>query len=162
MVSFLKGYTKLVLLEFYWLVTSYCCTVVNDTTLCNSWCHLFLFIMSNIWVITISLHFSGTWFITSLMLLAVIMQLVWDYDKWKYIFYKEPYLLNGTPPNYPPSKKIWMVAGFILFIWSLVGMLVLEGQHTSSKLFSRVWLASILITVLLTLFLSRKNKRQII
>ena len=120
----------------------------------------FFFIVSNIWVITISLHFSGTWVITSLMLLAVIMLLVWDYDKWKYIFYKEPYTASARPSYYPASAKIWTVTGFILFAWSLVGMLFLERQ-ASNKLFSSVWLAGILITVLLTLFLSRKNKRQI-
>ena len=96
---------------------------------------IFFFIVSNIWVITISLHFSGTWVITSLMLPAVIMLLVWDYDKWKYIFSKEPY---GTPSNYTASNKIWTVTGFILFAWSLVGMLVLERQQASNKLFSRV------------------------
>lgn len=98
----------------------------------------FFFIVSNIWVITISLHFSGTWVITSLMLLAVIMLLLWDYDKWKYIFYKEPYLTQDTIPNRPVPNKIWTVTGFILFAWSLVGMLVLERQEASSKIFSRI------------------------
>lgn len=37
----------------------------------------------NIFVITVSLHFTGTPFITGLMLLANIYLLCWDYDKLK-------------------------------------------------------------------------------
>ncbi len=120
---------------------------------------IFFFIVSNIWIINISLHFSGTWVITSLLVPAVIMLLVWDYDKWKYIFYKAPYTIQGTPLNYPASNRIWTITGFILFAWSLLGMLVLETQPASGNLFSRIWLAGILVTVLLTLFLNMKGKR---
>lgn len=39
----------------------------------------------NIFVITVSLHFRGTPFITGLMLLASIYLLCWDYDKLKHL-----------------------------------------------------------------------------
>lgn len=39
----------------------------------------------NIFVITVSMHFQGTPFITGLMLLANIYLLCWDYDKLKYL-----------------------------------------------------------------------------
>jgi uncharacterized membrane protein YphA (DoxX/SURF4 family) len=39
----------------------------------------------NIFVITVSLHFNGTPFITGLMLLANLYLLCWDYDKLKHL-----------------------------------------------------------------------------
>ncbi|HEX8458087.1 MAG TPA: hypothetical protein VF656_12375 [Pyrinomonadaceae bacterium] len=39
----------------------------------------------NIFIITVSLHFQGTPFITGLMLLASIYLLCWDYDKLKHL-----------------------------------------------------------------------------
>ncbi|WP_128124743.1 hypothetical protein [Chryseobacterium carnipullorum] len=42
---------------------------------------MFLAILSNIWIITISLSFTGTWVITSLMMIAVIILLIWDHHK---------------------------------------------------------------------------------
>jgi uncharacterized membrane protein YphA (DoxX/SURF4 family) len=39
----------------------------------------------NIFVITVSLHFTGTPFITGLMLLANLYLLCWDYDKLKHL-----------------------------------------------------------------------------
>jgi uncharacterized membrane protein YphA (DoxX/SURF4 family) len=40
-------------------------------------------IILNIWLLTLSLHFRGTWVITSLMLLACLYLLCWDYDRLK-------------------------------------------------------------------------------
>ena len=43
-------------------------------------------IILNIFLITVSMHFTGTPFITGLMLLGSLYLLGWDYDKLKYIF----------------------------------------------------------------------------
>ncbi len=40
-------------------------------------------IILNIWVITVAMHFRGTWVITSMMLLANLYLLAWDYPRWK-------------------------------------------------------------------------------
>jgi uncharacterized membrane protein YphA (DoxX/SURF4 family) len=40
-------------------------------------------IILNIFIITVSLHFTGTWLITGFMLLANLFLLGWDYPKWK-------------------------------------------------------------------------------
>ncbi|HET6668759.1 MAG TPA: hypothetical protein VFH15_00875 [Pyrinomonadaceae bacterium] len=40
----------------------------------------------NIFVITVSMHFTGTPVITGLMLLANIYLLCWDYDRLKRVF----------------------------------------------------------------------------
>ncbi len=42
-------------------------------------------IILNIWAITVSMHFKGTWVITSLMLLANLYLLCWEYDRLKHI-----------------------------------------------------------------------------
>lgn len=44
---------------------------------------LYFPVILNIFIITLSLHFTGTWMITGLMLLANLFLLCWDYDKWK-------------------------------------------------------------------------------
>ena len=49
---------------------------------------MFFPLILNIFVITVSLHFQGTPFITGLMLLANIYLLCWDYDKLKHLFSK--------------------------------------------------------------------------
>ncbi len=43
-------------------------------------------IILNIFLITVSMHFTGTPFITGLMLLGSLYLLCWDYDKLKHIF----------------------------------------------------------------------------
>ncbi len=40
-------------------------------------------IILNIFIITVSLHFKGTWLVTCLMLLACTYLLCWDYPKWR-------------------------------------------------------------------------------
>ena len=47
---------------------------------------LYFPVILNIFVITVSLHFAGTWVITGLMLLASTYLLCWDADKLKRIF----------------------------------------------------------------------------
>ncbi|HEY0738711.1 MAG TPA: hypothetical protein VGD69_27580 [Herpetosiphonaceae bacterium] len=47
-------------------------------------------IILNIFIITVSLHFTGTPVITGLMLLASIYLLCWDYDKLKHLVRSSP------------------------------------------------------------------------
>jgi uncharacterized membrane protein YphA (DoxX/SURF4 family) len=49
---------------------------------------LYFPIILNIFVLTLSMHFTGTPFITGLMLLANIYLLCWDYDRLKGLFKK--------------------------------------------------------------------------
>lgn len=44
-------------------------------------------IVLNIFVITVSLHFRGTPFITAGMLMASVFLLCWDYDRWKSVLW---------------------------------------------------------------------------
>lgn len=49
----------------------------------------------NIFVITVSLQFTGTWVITGLMLLANLYLLCWDYHKLKPVFFNRPALAEN-------------------------------------------------------------------
>jgi len=77
---------------------------------------IFSFIAVNIFVITVSLPFTGTWVITSGLLVASICLLLWDYNKLKFIFLSDnfSYKAEGNLPL-PTSSTAWVVAGFILY-----------------------------------------------
>jgi uncharacterized membrane protein YphA (DoxX/SURF4 family) len=117
----------------------------------------FFFIISNIWVITISLHFSGTWIITSLMLLAVIMLLAWDFHKLKYLFYADNFYAEKNSVTYPTYNRIWVVTGLVLFALSVVGLVLLVKEQPSSMIFSRILLVSILLIVTVAIYFNRKK-----
>lgn len=119
----------------------------------------FFFIVFNIWIITLSLGFSGTWVITSLMLLAVLLLLVWDYHKLKYIFYRDNYSGQPVPGHYPTYNTSWIICGFLLFTWSIAGLLLIESTGAARMLYSRIWLAGILLIVVFTLYINRSRKK---
>jgi len=48
------------------------------------------------------MHFTGTPFITGLMLLGSIYLLCWDYDKLKYIL-KKSNMAEAQPPKFFPN-----------------------------------------------------------
>ncbi len=120
----------------------------------------FFFIISNIWVITISLHFSGTWIITSLMLLAVIMLLIWDFHKLKYLFYADSFYAETNTETYPTYNRIWVITGLVLFVLSVGGLLLLEKEQLRSVIFSRILLVSILLIVTLAIYFNWKKSRR--
>ncbi len=82
---------------------------------------LFLPLISSICIVTVTMHFKGTWLITILMVLANLLLLAWDYHKLKYIFYPDNFSLNVANSNYPSTNVIWRIAGIILFAFSLGG-----------------------------------------
>ena len=122
----------------------------------------FFFIISNIWVITISLHFTGTWIITSLLLFAIIMMLLWDFNKFKFIFYPDNYAAVEKDLKYPTYNRIWIIAGFVLFLVSVIGSLLLEMQKYGTPIFFWIWFASIIVTVVFAIYLNRKRMKTTI
>ncbi|WP_185151694.1 DoxX family protein [Chryseobacterium sp. SN22] len=79
---------------------------------------LFLAITSNIWVITISLPFKGTWIITSLMMFAGFILLYWDKHRIAALY------SDRDVPNKqyaPKASKLWINAG-IIYIISLLAL----------------------------------------
>ncbi|CAN5472676.1 hypothetical protein BH10BAC5_BH10BAC5_12590 [soil metagenome] len=77
---------------------------------------VFLPIIANIFVITVSYGFTGTPYITGLMLLANIMLIVWDWDKIKVLFNLP---VEKTARQLYSGNMIWEITGFVLFIFTV-------------------------------------------
>ncbi|WP_034981551.1 DoxX family membrane protein [Epilithonimonas tenax] len=85
---------------------------------------IFFGIILNICVLTISMHFTGTWIITSLMLFAAGVLLAWDWNKLKPILgLKISETYDYKEPNYQ-----WQIAGFILFTILISGSILLKSN----------------------------------
>lgn len=121
----------------------------------------FFFIISNIWVITISLSFSCTWLFITFMLLAVLLLLVWDLHKLKYLFYPDNSPVAVKDSIYLTDTKIWVVTGLVLFVLSITGLLLLENPGFASKSFSRMWMAGMLLTVIVGFYLNKKVQKRV-
>ncbi|MGH1365862.1 MAG: hypothetical protein ACRBF0_20050 [Calditrichia bacterium] len=78
---------------------------------------MFLPIISNIFVVTISYDFRGTPIITGLMLLANLMLLLWEWDELKILFNKEPVLNQKSAFE---MQRCWEVTGLLLFLFTVV------------------------------------------
>ncbi len=78
---------------------------------------MFLPIISNVFVITLSYDFRGTPVITGLMLLANIMLVLWDWDEVKILVNKTPVL---SPKNRLENLKVWELTGLLTFIFTVV------------------------------------------
>lgn len=76
---------------------------------------LFLPIIGNIFVITLSYDFRGTPIITGLMLLANLMLVLWEWDELKIIINQEPKRIIRS--NFE-SHRIWEVTGLTLFLFT--------------------------------------------
>lgn len=117
---------------------------------------LYLPLITSIWVITCSLHFTGTWFITSLMLLACLGLIAWDYQKWKTLFYEDNFRHATPVTNYPTYSNNWIILGGILFFCNVFGAWC---THTTTvpALYLLVGLGLNTILVLSTLFIEERN-----
>lgn len=71
----------------------------------------------NIFVITISYYFAGTPIITSLLLLANVFLIVWEYEKLIPLFKSGEYQLSYTTTanKLIESDKLWAYLGVLLF-----------------------------------------------
>ena len=120
---------------------------------------IYFFIISNICCITIAMQFTGTWVITSLMLFASICLLLWDANKFQFIFTPSGFLNNHNEVKLPEASRLWQISGLLLFILSvaypLIDRVITEGHLV---LFFIIFIA-ILIVVIATLFMELKNKK---
>jgi hypothetical protein len=76
---------------------------------------IFFGIILNIFVITVAYGFTGTPFIAGLMLLAAIFLLLWDIEKWQFLF--RPYTLENLPAPQPlpmVENLYWPRLGMVL------------------------------------------------
>jgi uncharacterized membrane protein YphA (DoxX/SURF4 family) len=75
---------------------------------------IFFPIVLNIMIITWSLNFTGTWLITTLMFLANLYLICWNYDKFKAIL---PFT------NHEKKTFVWKKSLPIILIWAIGGVL---------------------------------------
>ncbi|MBL4655333.1 MAG: hypothetical protein JKY33_05880 [Bacteroidia bacterium] len=81
-------------------------------------------IIANIFVITISYHFTGTPVIAGLMLLANLILIAWDWNELKILINKPPIL--ETDKRFE-KDKIWELTGVILFIFTFIYRVVIDA-----------------------------------
>lgn len=74
---------------------------------------LFLPIIVNIFVITISYDFRGTPIITGLMLISTLFLIFWDWNSLKVLFNLKP---NIEVEKRLENDKIWVIMGFLFII----------------------------------------------
>lgn len=127
---------------------------------------MFLGILLNIWLITVSMHFSGTWVITSLMLLANILLLVWDWDKIKIIFFTDNRSQHFTPKFYPPINKLWVNTGVLLFTIALsynvvVTYFLLDSARIAGLFTAMLLFATVIVALLRNRRQNKKNRQAL-
>lgn len=84
---------------------------------------LFLPIICNVFVITISYDFNGTPIITGLMLLATILLIIWDWDSLKILVNQQA---TDTNIKRLEHDSFWIVLGIIFFILTLSAKFVIN------------------------------------
>lgn len=77
---------------------------------------LFLPIIANIYVITLSYDFGYTHLITGAMLLATVGLLVWDWNRVRMLFNQPVILLPSAAFS---ERTLWEVVGVVLFVYTL-------------------------------------------
>jgi hypothetical protein len=87
---------------------------------------MFLPIVANVFVITVSYDFRGTPIITGLMLIANFLLVLWDWDEIKILFNKTP--VFSTTPRFE-NDKIWELTGLLLFLFTFTYRLIQDGYN---------------------------------
>lgn len=87
---------------------------------------MFLPVISNVFVITISYDFRGTPVITGLMLLANILLVLWDWDEIKILVNKTPVI---EPKKRLENMRVWEITGLLLFLFTSVYRLSVNAYN---------------------------------
>ncbi|MBC2845320.1 hypothetical protein [Winogradskyella flava] len=87
---------------------------------------LFLPIIANVFVITISYDFRGTPIITALMLLSTLFLIYWDWDSLKVLINKVP--TNSTVKRLE-HNSIWMYLGVIFLVVTSCTKLFIANEY---------------------------------
>jgi hypothetical protein len=89
---------------------------------------LYLPIIANIFVINVSLHFTGTWVIAGLMLIANLFLLCWDWPRLRSIFFSPPATMaagTATPRSHWIEVVVW--AGLAMVAYGAFAAIGLGG-----------------------------------
>jgi hypothetical protein len=114
----------------------------------------FLAITTNIWIITISLNFTGTWIITTLMMFAGLILLYWDKNR-----IGELSSEHGQPKQMyaPKVSKLWVNAGGIYISTLLILCFVGPKTDMTSQAISVIAVFILVGTALYTNFVFWKK-----
>jgi hypothetical protein len=120
---------------------------------------IFFFIITNIFFITVSMHFTGTWFIALLMLFASTCLLLWDTNRLQYIISKNGLLNGNKDVILPDAPNLWQVSGLLLFVLS-VSYTLIDNMITSKHLqLFFVFFIAIIMTVIVTIIVELRNRK---
>ncbi len=119
---------------------------------------IFFFIISNIFFITVSMHFTGTWLIALLMLFASTCLLLWDADKLQYVIKQKGFLEISLDIKLPKASKIWQISGLLIFIASVSYTLIDNVIKTNHLQLFLVFFIAIILTVAVTIMLELRDR----
>jgi hypothetical protein len=107
---------------------------------------LFLPIMLNIFVITISYYFAATPVITFLMLLANVYLLVWDWPRLKVVVW--PFQSTFVPIDYPLLRRqSWVYLGLFYFMLTIWVKLAVHSFFTLLAAFGGACVIGLLVLI---------------
>ncbi|TYP95346.1 hypothetical protein LX73_0646 [Fodinibius salinus] len=86
---------------------------------------LFLPIIGNIFVITLSYYFAYTPVLTGMMLVANLMLVAWDWNELKVLFNRTPVMSSD---NRLENKPVWEWTGLALFIFTAIYHVINNGH----------------------------------
>lgn len=122
---------------------------------------IFFFIITNIFFITVSMHFTGTWLIALLMLFASACLLLWDTNRLQYIILKKGFLEISNDVKLPEASKIWQISGILLFVESVSYTLIDNAIMTNHLQLFFVFFIAIIMTVAVTIILEYRSRKLI-
>lgn len=122
---------------------------------------IFFFIITNIFFITVSMHFTGTWLIALLMLFASTCLLLWDANRLQYIISKKGFLEISHDVTLPEASKIWQISGILLFVESVSYTLIDNVIKTNHLQLFFVFFIAIIMTVAATIIIEYRNRKLI-
>jgi len=122
---------------------------------------IFFFIITNIFFITVSMHFTGTWFIALLMLFASTCLLLWDVNRLQYIISKKGFLEISNEVILPEASKIWQISGILLFVESVSYTLIDNAIKSNHLQLFFVFFIAIIMTVSVTVILEYRSRKLV-
>ena len=120
---------------------------------------IFFFIITNIFFITVSMHFTGTWLIALLMLFASTCLLLWDANRLQYIISKKGFLEISNEVKLPEASTILQISGILLFVESVSYTLIDNAIKSNHLQLFFVFFIAIIMTVAATIILEYRSRK---
>ncbi|MBU4539049.1 MAG: DoxX family protein [Weeksellaceae bacterium] len=117
---------------------------------------IYFSLITNICIITISLSFKGTWMITSLMLFASTVLLIWDYQKLRPIFsyHSIPKITVHTEPSI-----YWQITGLVYFLL-FISFSIFDFKAASKGFIAGLIFITLAVTSTVSYLRYRKKKKN--